>query len=151
MLAEAQRRGIAVDLQQVGLQELAFVDRFDAAITVDAMEHVPPEDWPVVLANLHRAVRPGGHVYLTVEEHDVSYIAAAHAALVARDLPVVYGEAVDGDVAGYHYLPDRDLVIAWIAQAGFDLVDEARHEEDGWAYRHLLLRRRPRETREPSV
>ena len=68
MLAEAQRRGIAIDLQHVGLQELSFVERFDAVMTIDSMENVTPEDWPGVLANLHRALRPGGHLYLTVEE-----------------------------------------------------------------------------------
>ena len=39
-------------------------------MTIDAMENVTPEDWPPVLANLRRAVRPGGHLYLTVEEAD---------------------------------------------------------------------------------
>jgi hypothetical protein len=29
---------------------------------VDAMENVFPEDWPQVLANLRRALRPGGHL-----------------------------------------------------------------------------------------
>ena len=37
-------------------------------LTIEAMQHIPPEDWPGVLANLHRAVRPGGLVYLTVQE-----------------------------------------------------------------------------------
>ena len=141
MLAEAQRRGIAIDLQHVGLQELSFVDRFDAVMTIDAMENIAPEDWPVVLANLHRALRSGGHLYLTVEEHDDADIAATHEALVARDLPAVPGEVIDGDVAGYHYLPGRDQVIAWITATGFAVVDEACHAEDGWAYRHFLLRR----------
>jgi SAM-dependent methyltransferase len=141
MLARAQRRGIAVDLQHVGLQELSFVDRFDAAMTIDAMENVAPEDWPVVLANLRRAVRPGGHLYLTVEEHPDADFTAAHETLLARHLPAVRGEIIDGDVAGYHYYPSREQVIEWIAAAGLDLVDEAYHQEDGWGYRHVLLRR----------
>jgi SAM-dependent methyltransferase len=58
MLAQARARGIATRLEPVGLQELAFDAEFDAAMTIDAMENVPPEDWPVVLANLHRALRP---------------------------------------------------------------------------------------------
>jgi hypothetical protein len=49
------------------------------------MENVPPEQWPLVLANLHRAVRPGGVMYLTV-------------------------------------------------------IDEGLKWEDGWGYRHFLLR-----------
>ena len=39
-------------------------------MTIDAMENIPPEDWPRVLANLHRAVKPGGHLYLTIEVID---------------------------------------------------------------------------------
>jgi SAM-dependent methyltransferase len=141
MLAEAQRRGVAIDLQHVGLQELSFVERFDAAMTVDAMENVPPEDWPVVLANLRRALRLGGHLYLTVEERPGADVKAAHRALLARALPAVLGEVIHGDVAGYHYYPGRPQVLDWIAAAGLALVDEAYHQEDGWGYRHLLLRR----------
>ena len=55
MLDQARARGIAIELQHVGLQELAFVARFDAVMTIDAMENVAPEHWPLVLANLHRA------------------------------------------------------------------------------------------------
>ena len=141
MLAEAQRRGLAIDLQHVGLQELCFVERFDAVLTIDAMENIAPEHWPDVLANLHRALRPGGHVYLTVEEHHDVDFAARHRALLARGLPAVTGEVIDGDVAGYHYYPSRDQVIEWIVTAGFMVVDEAYHQEDGWGYRHLLLQR----------
>ncbi len=46
-------------------------------MTIDAMENIPPEDWPTVLANLHRAVRPGGMLYVTVEEMDQAEIDAA--------------------------------------------------------------------------
>jgi len=55
MLAQARARGIALETHHIGLQELNFVARFDAAMTIDATENVAPEDWPVVLANLHRA------------------------------------------------------------------------------------------------
>jgi SAM-dependent methyltransferase len=50
MLAEARARGLAERLDQVGLQELAFERAFDAVFTIDAMEIVPPEDWPTVLS-----------------------------------------------------------------------------------------------------
>jgi SAM-dependent methyltransferase len=60
MLEQARARGFATMLEQVSLQELGYDHAFDAAITVDAMENVPPEDWPVVVAGLRRAVRPGG-------------------------------------------------------------------------------------------
>jgi SAM-dependent methyltransferase len=72
MLARARERGIAVSLEHISLQELSYAGRFDAVLTIDAMQHIPPEDWPGVLANLHRAARPGGSVYLTVHELDAS-------------------------------------------------------------------------------
>ena len=74
-------------------------------MTVDAMENVFPEDWPAVLANLRRAVRPGGHLYLTVEEVPETDLDDAFADLSARGLPVVRGEVIEGDVAGYHFYP----------------------------------------------
>ena len=51
------------------------------------MENVPPEDWPLVLANLHRAARPDGVMYLTVEEVDHSRIEQALASLSALRTP----------------------------------------------------------------
>ena len=86
MLAEARAKGIAESLAQVGLQEMTFERAFDAVMTIDAMENVPPEDWPTVLANLRRAVRPGGHLYLTVEEGHQDVVDAAFDSLVERGL-----------------------------------------------------------------
>ena len=140
MLAEADARGIASRLEQVALQDLSYVGEFDATITVDAMENVPPEDWPLVLANLHRALRPGGVMYLTVEEVDQAHIAQAFESLAARGLPAVPGEIVEGDVAGYHYYPGRDQAVEWMEHEGLAIVDETYRQEDGWGYRHFLLR-----------
>ena len=140
MLDQARRRGIAIDLEHTGLQELAYVERFDAVMTVDAMENVAPEDWPLVLANLRRAVRPGGHLYMTVEEQDEANVDTAFAALSAAGAPAVRGEVVEGDVAGYHFYPGRQRVIEWIDAAGLEVVDERFKQEDGWGYRHFLLR-----------
>jgi len=139
MLAEAAARNLAAELHHLGLQQLPFGHRFDAAITVDAMEHVAPEDWPLVLANLHRAVRPGGLLYLTVEEHPGADLAATHEALLARGFPAVLGEVIDGDVAAYHFYPSRSQVLDWITVEGLDVIDETYHQDDGWGYRHLLL------------
>jgi SAM-dependent methyltransferase len=68
MLVQATGRGLAERVERIGLQEMTFEAEFDGAMTVDAVENVSPEDWPVVLRNLRRAVRPGGYLYLTVEE-----------------------------------------------------------------------------------
>jgi len=140
MLAQAAVRGIASLLAHTALQDLAYDHEFDAVMTVDAMENVPPEDWPTVLAHLRRAVRPGGVLYLTVEEVSDLRIDHAFDALAARGLPAVRGEIVDGDVAGYHYYPGRNHVLAWFAAAGLDVIDEDYSAEEDWGYRHFLLR-----------
>lgn len=142
MLAQARARDIAVALDLVGLQELAFDGDFDAAMTVDAMENVFPEDWPAVLANLRRAVRPGGHLYLTVEEVPETVVDDAFADLSARGLPVVRGEVIEGDVAGYHYYPGRHQVARWLEAEGLAIVDQDTETYEDWAYWHLLLQAR---------
>ncbi len=139
MLAQARARDIAVALHQVGLQELQFDREFDAAMTVDAMENVFPEDWPAVLANLRRAVRPGGHIYLTVEEVPETVLDDALADLSGRGLPVVRGEVIEGDVAGYHYYPGRRQVARWLEAEGLAIVEQDTEAHEGWAYWHLLL------------
>ena len=141
MLERAEARGLAVSTRRVALQDLAYRDAFDAVMTIDAMENVAPEDWPQVLANLRRAVRPGGHLYLSVEDRSDARIDAAHAALVAAGQPAVRGEVVDGDVAGYHYYPGREAVLQWIALEGLEVVGETYTQEgESWGYRHLMLR-----------
>ena len=139
MLAQAQSRGIAFSLNQRALQDLSYEHEFDAVLTVDAMENIPPEDWPLVLAKLHEAARPGGLMYMTVEEVGQSYVDRAFESLCARGLPAVRGELVEGDVAGYHYYPGRDQAVAWITSQGLTIVDEAFRWENGWGYRHFLL------------
>jgi ubiquinone/menaquinone biosynthesis C-methylase UbiE len=140
MLAQARARGIAFRLEQVALQDLSYAREFDAVITVDAMENIPPEDWPLVLANLHRSVRPGGVMYLTVEEVEQAKIDQAFQSLSARGLPAVRGEIVEGDVAGYHYYPGREQAVEWLEREGLTIVDEGFRRDDGWGYRHFLLR-----------
>jgi len=140
MLARARARDLATRLDHVGLQEIDFAGEFDGSMTVDAMENVPPEDWPVVLANLHRAVRPGGHLYLTVETQDDEAIDGAFADNTAKGLPAVRGEIVEGDPAGYHYYPSREQILRWLAAEGLVVVEEAFDQESGWGYLHFLVR-----------
>ncbi|HEY7590617.1 MAG TPA: class I SAM-dependent methyltransferase [Candidatus Limnocylindrales bacterium] len=140
MLASAEAKGLATALHRVGLQEMRFDGEFDATMTIDSIENVPPEDWPTVLANLRRAVRPGGHHYLTVEEIDQAEIDAGFAAGSAAGLPIVPGEVIEGDVAGYHFYPGRDRALAWFADAGLEVVAEDRNWQGDYGYRHYLLR-----------
>jgi SAM-dependent methyltransferase len=140
MLEQARARKIATSLECASLQDLTFQQEFDAVLTVDAMENVPPEEWPLILRNLRRALRPGGLLYMTVEEADESVIDEAYAALSRAGLPAVRGEVTEGDVAGYHYYPGRKQVVDWFAAEHLEVLDEAFKQEDGWGYRHFLLR-----------
>lgn len=141
MLRRAQLKWPDARFEQVGLQELAFEEAFDAVICTDAMENVPPEEWLVVLSAFAHAVRSSGHVYLTVEEVAHSELEAAYRKASATGWPAVFGELVEGDTAGYHFYPDRAQVDRWVVAAGFLTVANDDEWLDGYGYRHLLMRR----------
>ena len=119
------------------MQALRIDGDFDAAMCVDAMENVPPEDWPLVLANLRDAVS-GGQVYLTVEEIPDSAVDEAFELATAAGLPAVRGETLRG--GGYHYYPTVDQVKAWIQAAGLEIAEEGRSRGSNYGYWHLLMR-----------
>ena len=133
MLKRAHAKNPEVATEKVGLQEMSYQEAFAGACCMDAMEFIFPEDWLLVLSNLHRALLPGGPLYFTVEIADEQAIAQAFAAGQEMGLPVVYGEwAHEG---GYHYYPRIEQVRAWIDQANFELIDEAEDDE----YHHFLV------------
>ncbi|HEY1626751.1 MAG TPA: class I SAM-dependent methyltransferase [Streptosporangiaceae bacterium] len=134
MLAKARAKYPDVRLEKAGLQELAYQNEFDVVMCVDAMEYVFPEHWPLVAGNLARAAREDGHVYLTVEVVGEDEREQAYAASLAAGVPAVPGEHANG---GYHYYPEDEQVLAWLARAGLDIV----HEERADYYWHLLTRR----------
>jgi 2-polyprenyl-3-methyl-5-hydroxy-6-metoxy-1,4-benzoquinol methylase len=140
MLAQARSKYPNARFELVGLQELAFDGGFDAVMCIDAMEHVPPEDWPLIVRNLRRAVKPGACGYLSLEEVDESELDRAFAEATAAGLPAVYGEDVGQDTGGYHFYADRHQVQRWLAEAGFELIDEADEWLEGYGYHHLILR-----------
>jgi ubiquinone/menaquinone biosynthesis C-methylase UbiE len=140
MLAQARSKYPGVRFEQIGIQELTFDSEFDAAMCLDAMEHVPPEDWPGVLGNFVRAVQPGAHVYLTLEEVEQRVLDEAFAWATAAGLPAVPGEVIEDDTGGYHHYADRDQVSRWLDNAGLELIDEEEEWLDGYGYRHLFLR-----------
>jgi hypothetical protein len=52
----------------------------------------------------------------------------------------VRGEVIEGNVAGYHFYPGSQRVREWFAAEGLEVLEEAFKQEDGWGYRHFLLR-----------
>ena len=145
MLEQARSRGLAESVELTGLQELAHVAAFDGVMCVDAMEHVPPEDWPGVVANLARALRPGAILYMTLEvlPDQEAALDRAYAGAVAQGLPAVRGEDVGEDTGGYHFYPSDDQVHGWLNAARLEIVaDDTDMTYGDWGYRHLLLRHR---------
>jgi len=135
MLARAKARFPTVQVEHLGLQEMAYHEAFDGVICMDAMEHVFPEDWPLVLGNFYRALKPQGYLYFTVEIADESEVKQAFARGQRLGLPIVYGEGADEDV--YHYYPSMQQVREWMQQAGLDL----REEGEGDGYHHFVMRK----------
>ena len=138
MLAKAHAKHPDVVLEKRGLRGLEFDAEFDAAMCVDAMEYVPPEDWPPVLSNLRRAVRRCGLVYLTIEQVSPAEIATVYHEAKADGLPVVHGENLRRG-GGYHYYPAPHRVAAWLEEAGLRIVDEGVSHASNYGYHHLLV------------
>ena len=136
MLARARARHPEADTEKVGLQELDFDARFDAVLCVDAMEFVFPEDWPLVLANLCRALRSGGRLYLTVEQVTGREVEQAFATASVQGLPVVRGENILR--GGYHFYPSSEQVTDWVRDAGLTTIEEAHSDHGSYGYYHLL-------------
>ena len=140
MLDRAWAKWPGARFELVGLQELPFDGGFAGVMCTDAMENVPPEDWPRVVAAIRRALGPTGHAYLTVEEIDRAEIEEAFASGTQRGWPIVLGEVIEGDTAGYHHYPDRARVLEWLTAGGFVIVRQEDEPLDGYGYHHLLLR-----------
>jgi 2-polyprenyl-3-methyl-5-hydroxy-6-metoxy-1,4-benzoquinol methylase len=163
MLARArehypEERYPSIRYAKIGLQEMDFRAEFDGAICMDAVEHICPEDWPVILGRLQAALKPGGVLYVTADPAELGEYGENYERARAMGLPVVYGEVVDRldelyvratalspldpqglsgddlDQTVYHYHPSMPQVRAWYARAGLTIEAEATGD---W-YWHIL-------------
>ena len=156
MLARAQVRFPEIRYKKMGMQEMDFQDEFDGVICIDALEHVFPEDWPLIVHGFQAALKPGGMLYFTLDVRETDELEAAYQLAKSQGLPVVFGEVADEveiiyakvmrnedipdellDKAVYHYCPAVEQVREWLAGEGF--VIEV--EEMGEWYRHILARK----------
>jgi SAM-dependent methyltransferase len=138
MLAKARVKFPDVETRQLALEQLdttaGWAGRFDGLLCVDAMENVPPEDWPLVLAGFVHVVQPQSPVYLTVETPEDDDRRAAE----DPPPPLVSGEVLwpDEHGGGYHYFPGPQLVSSWLAAVGLTVLETA--DADG--VQHILAR-----------
>lgn len=145
MLKRAHEKFPEVPIEKMGLQEMGYFEMFDGAICVDALEMVAPEDWPLVLSNFYRALKPQSYFYFTVEITTEQEIMQAFADGQRAGLPLVYGEwAYEGEYhgdwaqdGGYHFYPQIVQVKAWIQQANFHLRDDTVGND----YHHFLVQK----------
>ncbi len=160
MLEMAKEHFPGIRYEKMGLQEMPFQEKFDGVICIDALEHVCPEDYPGILRNFQKALKPGGMLYFTMDRSaNADELEAAYQKAQAQGLPVVYGELVDqvdasfeqiqatgdasdpnhlADSAVYHFYPSLEQARVWIEQAG--LAIEA--EGIGSGYHHFLARKK---------
>ncbi len=139
MLTCAKTKFPSVQFEKVGLQEMAYQETFDGAICMDAMENICPEDWPLVLTNFHRTLKPHDYLYFTaetIENTDENEIRQAFERAQQAGIPVVYGECLDEEV--YHYHPTNQQVKDWTQQAGFEILKESN---GGIWYHHVLAQK----------
>jgi cyclopropane fatty-acyl-phospholipid synthase-like methyltransferase len=135
MLDQTRRKFPAVHLEKMDLQEMTYRDIFDGAICMDAMEHICPEDWLPILNNFHRALKPSGYLYFTVEIADENDIKLALQQGQTMGLPMLHGEWINTDV--YHYYPSMAQVRTWLQQAGLEILEEGEGDD----YHHFVTRK----------
>jgi ubiquinone/menaquinone biosynthesis C-methylase UbiE len=139
-LARAREKFPDVPTDVRELQDLPFRDEFDGVMCVDALEMVPPEDYPGILEGFRRALRPGGRLYVTVERVPEDQVRRGTDQALRSGLPAVDGEVIwEEDL--YHYYPSMDRVRAWLAEAGFEIDEDLEgpwHPNGDHAYHHVL-------------
>lgn len=157
MLQRAGKRCPGARYRRMRLQEMDFTGAFDGILCIDAMEHISPEDWPVILERFREALKPGGLLYFTYGSSDSwpEEVEEAHEKAQTRGLPAVYGELAYGideafkrlktlgpgevdddlfDLAAYHFCPTKAQVRGWVEGAGLAIEEEGF----GDGYEHVF-------------
>jgi 2-polyprenyl-3-methyl-5-hydroxy-6-metoxy-1,4-benzoquinol methylase len=66
-LRHAKRRLPDLEFVQLDARDLPYFGEFDAIGAFDVVEHIEEDD--AVLASFHRALKPGGRLFITVPQH----------------------------------------------------------------------------------
>jgi SAM-dependent methyltransferase len=106
---------------------------FDAVTMLAVLEHIPPDQQPALAEAVHRLLKPGGRVILTVPSPRVDTILDV----------LTRVRALDGMEADQHYGFRPDDVEPLMLAAGLDLV---AHHTFQLGLNHLFVFRRPPRT-----
>ncbi len=99
-LARAARRIKSAALFQMDARRMPFEDEFDVIGAFDVLEHIKEDEQ--VLVQMHRAVKSGGGIMLTVPQHMFLWS--------------------EQDVQAHHVLRyDADALVAKVRRAGFEV------------------------------
>jgi SAM-dependent methyltransferase len=99
-LARAARRIKSAALFQMDARRIPFEDEFDVIGAFDVLEHIKEDEQ--VLVQMHRAVKSGGGIMLTVPQHMFLWS--------------------EQDVQAHHVLRyDADALVAKVRRAGFEV------------------------------
>ncbi len=135
MLEIAREKFPEIKTYQRDLENIDFCKSFSGVVCIDALENLPPEEWPGILSRFFRALIPGGALYFTVELLGQKEIERAYQEGIEQGYPLVRGEVIsDG---GYHFYPSREQLQKWLKEKSWKLENQI--EGDG--YLHLIVSR----------
>ena len=143
MLARARARGIGFSLEHTSLQDLSYAGQFNAVLTIDAMQHIPPKTGQACWPNCTGLPGRAGLLYLTVEELEQHHVERAFQSLSRTRAACGAGRTCRGDAAGYHSSRVVTRQRTGSGEQGLAILDEGFRRENGWGYRHFLLRTSP--------
>ena len=169
LLSHAKKLYPAIRYVKMALNEMSFESEFEGAICIETLEHVFPEEWPIILRGFHKALKPGGLLYFTVDTASDEELKRSYERATAQGLPVVFGEvaedveeasakviAAGGDVPDevsdrsvYHYYPGLERVQKWLHQEQFEIETQGTAKYS-WGsdnayeatYEHFVVRKR---------
>ncbi len=113
MVEAARARNI--DALHITATELPFEQEFDAVFSNAALHWIPEADQALALANIHRALKPGGR--FVAEMGGLGNIAAMRTALSASLAPL----GIDAEAQAASFFPSSTRYRSLLASAGFDV------------------------------
>ena len=93
-IAFARAFNPGAQFQLCDLLELPFEEEFDVVTLVDVIEHMPPEQLPVVIKGLWRAMKPGARLLVSVPTPHTPLIRKHYQHFTAEQLEALFAPVV---------------------------------------------------------